>query len=93
MAVIQVNEKWRISGDPHCWEVQRYRGERKSRTTGELEPSWEAVSFHQTLGGAAKALAQRRLRTADVEGVAALTEAWESIAGEIDAAFDRWRAA
>lgn len=91
MAIIKISDEWRVSGDEHQWMVERFRGMRKGRKTEEMEPVWEFVTSHQTLEGAARSLAMRQLRTADVEGVAAVLDMWQSITTEIDAAFIEWR--
>ena len=93
MAVIQISEGWRISGDAHQWAVERYRGVRRRKGGDGHEDVWEFVTSHQSLSAAARSLAERRLRTADVDGVAAVMAEWEDITAEIDAAFAAWRAA
>ncbi len=43
MAIIQVNDDWRISSDAHSWNVERRRT-RTDKATGELVTEWPAVS-------------------------------------------------
>lgn len=92
MATIEVGSDWRIRGDTYCWTVEQYRGVAK---TGKFagQSRWEAVTYHGSIGSAAVALAQRRVRTADVEGVQAIMDEWARVTLEIDAALEAWRPA
>jgi len=85
MALLQINQDWRIVSDDQCWMVQRYRGIRKTGPrAGEI--NWESVSYHANLGKAAASLAQRQLRLSEAEGLQAIMDEWERITQEIDEA-------
>lgn len=89
MAILTINDQWRIVGTDYSWEVQKYAGTRarkdKQGARGPAEPVWAAMSFHPTLGKACAALAARRLRTADVEGIEAIEAEARRICEELDA--------
>ena len=92
VATIKVGSHWRIRGDAYCWAVEQFKGVAKSGQFAGQE-KWLGRTYHRRLGDAAVALAQRRLRTADVEGVQAVMDEWGRITGEIDAALAEWRPA
>ena len=87
MPIIQVDDNWRINSDEHCWMVERYRGMSLNKRTGEREPSWRPVTYHQSLGQAAAKLAARKLRVSEVKGFAETIAEWEKIQNEIENAF------
>ena len=91
--IIPISDEWRITADRYNWIVQKYAGIQKDRRTGAAGPAWDAISFHQSLGSAAKSMAVTRLRLAPTVSLAEAVDAWESIASEIDEAFERWRSA
>jgi len=61
MVKIQITKDYRITTDPHCWRVEKYRGVNK--TTGEQ--AWGAFSYHSSLESLAGYLFDRMLREAD----------------------------
>ena len=86
MSVINVTDDYRIVGSEHCWTVERFHhvagtGD-KRRESGERV--YQALSYHRTIGDAARSLAHRHVRCADVEGVALIMAQWDEITSQIN---------
>ena len=58
--IIPVNDKYRITSNPTCWQVEQYRGSKKDR--GEY---WEPLSYHVDFKSALVSLAELRIRLID----------------------------
>ena len=57
--IIPVNKKWRITSDSRCWQVEKYRGQRKDAE--RWEPRYFCVDFENAL----ISLAELRIRLID----------------------------
>lgn len=63
MVILPINDKWRISSDPHCWAVQERAGTRKA--DGAVVPNWRGRSYHTDLSSAVRHLAELQMRLSD----------------------------
>jgi hypothetical protein len=55
--IIEVNDKWRIVSDEHCWAVQERRNPNRKYRDG-----WRSVEWHARPHEALRSLSERRLR-------------------------------
>lgn len=94
---IILNSDHRITSDAYQWALQARRAsiagpDNKTHAEGEEIVRWEGLSYHSTLGAAAKAYGERRLRESDltvrdVESLAQAHALLDDIAAEIERAF------
>lgn len=78
MAIITINDDWRIESDKYCWQVCRHRVWRE-KDSGERREAWPAETYHGTLESAIKSLSQRLLRASEAYELASLKADAEQI--------------
>lgn len=59
--IIEINPDWRISSDSHQWILERLRGTRKDRKTGQPLPNWKPVGYFASLSTLLKRLIDLRV--------------------------------
>ena len=64
---IQLDEKYRLSGDQYQWILQRKS--RQKNDDGEWEERWKAESYYTDLGKLITEYAERRLRLSDATNI------------------------
>lgn len=94
MALIQINETWRIKSDRYNWTVQKYGGMRAKRPragsseadTEDLEEYWSNEAYLPTLVRAARWLVERVQRDSDATTVQGIRDEAMSAVRDLDAA-------
>ena len=58
--IIEINNNYRITSNPTCWQVEKRKSERKDRSE-----RWEPLTYHVDFKSALVSLAEYRIRTID----------------------------
>ena len=82
MAVIKLNEDWRVRSDEYCWHLQRKRRQKEGKNVCQgLEKagegyvwSWHGYRYYRTLSDALAGFVRFELMSADVEGIEAIKD-------------------
>lgn len=75
---IQINEKYRISGDAYHWTIDKKIKPNKSYPDG-----WQCFKYYTTIGTCVNELAELMLRTSDAKTLADALDTTKTICHEL----------
>ena len=65
--IIPLNDKYRITSDPHCWRVEKYKGVQVK--DGKLYDHWVTTTFHPTITSAVQGFYEDVLRSSPADSI------------------------
>jgi len=86
MNEIQLDEKTRLTSDPHCWRLER-PVKVKDKETGETTVKWSPFKYYSGVSQALKGYAAMSLRECEETSLESLCMAYERIADRIEGMF------